>query len=405
MNLRDEFNYISKSITHRGIRSWLTILGVVIGISAVLLLISIAQGMKGDVMKGLEKFGPENIVIIPGSSKMKLSPMSTYSPRTGKLFMRDYEVIKGLPEVEQSGYAIVGKLLPVEYKGESVKKNIVGVSEEAFDIGYKLFEVEKGRLLRDDDRGVVLVGHGVAYDMFEEKLDLGSKLRIGNRTFRVIGILKPSGTQGTAMNSDNLIFVSLSDAKDLTVNQRLKNEVSIIFVKAKDKKYVDRLVDEIEEKLSSLHKVSDENRDFTVMSAKFFRESVESILDKIELFLGLVAGVSLVVGGIGIMNAMYMSVTERISEIGVLKSVGAKNSDILRLFLLEGGLIGLTGGVIGVILSYIITLVLKQYVSVSLSVVNILLGLGLAFSVGLVASYLPAKSAARTDILTALGKR
>ena len=403
MHIHDFFFYVFRSLIHRGVRTWLTVIGVVIGITAIILLISIAEGLREDIQGRLNKFGPRNIVVIPGSGT-KLSPGVTYSPRTGKLFLRDYETVRSIPGVKRAAYAVVGKFLSVSHKDESVSMNVVGVSDEAFRIGYSLMEIDKGRLLKEGDHGVALIGHNIAANTFSEKLDVGSKIRIGNETFRIVGILKPVGMQGMAGTFDNIIFIPVHDAETLTEEQRLHNEISLIFIEAESDRIVDKLVSRVEEKLRSLHHVSEDDQDFTVVSSKFFREQVGSILNYVELFLGGVAAVSLLVGGLGIMNAMFMFVTERIPEIGILKSLGATRKDILTLFLMEGGLIGLTGGIVGVLISLLFYVGASNIVKMVITPYAIVLSLVIAFVLGIVASYLPARQAADADILEALGR-
>ena len=233
---------------------------------------------------------------------------------------------------------------------------------------------------------------------------MGSKIRIGNETFRIVGILKPVGMQGMAGTFDNIIFIPVHDAETLTEEQRLHNEISLIFIEAESDRIVDKLVSRVEEKLRSLHRVSEDDQDFTVVSSKFFREQVGSILNYVELFLGGVAAVSLLVGGLGIMNAMFMFVTERIPEIGILKSLGATRKDILTLFLMEGGLIGLTGGIVGVLISLLFCVGASNIVEMVITPYAIVLSLVIAFVLGIVASYLPARHAADADILEALGR-
>ncbi|MCD6279483.1 ABC transporter permease [Candidatus Micrarchaeota archaeon] len=397
----DMFKYIIRSLIHRGVRTWLTVIGIVIGIIAIVMLISIAQGLNNDVMARLRTFGTDNIIISPGKAMSGFSAGRNFAPTTGKLFMNDYDSVKSLPEVDKSGYSITSSMMNINYKGYDTKMNIIGISRDAFDIGYAGYEIEKGRLIKDSDRGVVVIGHSVAYDIFDDALCLGSKMKINGKTFRVIGILKKSSRMG----GDNLIIMSLDDADALTKTFRLKNEISAIYLRAINENVVDRLEEKVHERLRSLHKVGKDNEDFTVVSAKFYMNSAKTILGYLTLFLGVVAGVSLVVGGIGIANAMFMSVTERIPEIGILKSIGAKDKDILDMFLIEGGLIGLVGGVIGVIVSLLLARVVGIWISIDVTYWIVLFSLLFSFVLGLFASYLPARQASRLDVLDALGRR
>jgi putative ABC transport system permease protein len=401
MNLGEMLYYSLDYLQHHKVRSFLTVLGIVVGVSSIILLVGLLQGLKEDVLRQLEDFGPRTIVITPMSTGGGggFGIASAFMPTTGKLFEKDYERVKRLPEIKSITKIISGSTTVV-YKNESITSNVYGVEAGVFDDTVPV-EVEAGRFLEETDRSVAGLGADVA-DGFDEKVQTQASIYLAGRKFRVIGIMKPTGN--TFAPIDNVIFIPFEDAKELFNESLLEGEVSAIRLTLKEGTDVDAAAEEIEEIMMASHRVTGEKKDFGVISPTFINQRFSGVLDLITLFLGAIASIALVVGGVGISNTMFMSVLERRREIGTMKALGARTGQIRDLFMVESGIIGLAGGLLGVGLAAIIGYALIRLLNLTFVFDPLAIGGSLAFSVlvGLVSGTLPALEAAKVDPIEAL---
>ena len=226
---------------------------------------------------------------------------------------------------------------------------------------------------------------------------------INGEKYRVVGILQKIGT-ALSQSDDESIFVPFDDGKKLFANQLSKNEISFISIKLEPGYDAEEIKEVMEAELASLHRVSVEDKDFTVMTAELINETVGAILGLVTAFLFMITLISAIVGGVGIANTMFTSVIERTKEIGILKAVGATKNDILLIFVVESGLIGFVGGAIGVILGVIILVIANQFgVPVLIKPELVIFALSFAGIVGLVSGVFPAKQAAELNAVEALG--
>jgi putative ABC transport system permease protein len=399
MNLQDMINFTLHSLLHQKLRSFLTVLGIIVGISSVILLVGLVQGLKTDVLDQLEDFGPRTMLITPRStSSGGFGGPSSFSPTTGKLFEKDYERVKRLPEIETITKIITGTTT-VQFKDQSISGTVFGIEADLFDDTVPV-EIDSGRFLEDSDRGVAGIGHDIVVG-FDEDVKTQANLYISGEKFKVIGTLKETGNSFAPI--DNVIFIAFDDAKELFNESLLDNEISAIRLTLKEGTNVSEAEEEITDIMLASHRVTEDEKDFGIISPEFINSRFTEILDTITLFLGAIASISLIVGGIGISNTMCMSVLERRREIGTMKAVGATTKQIRDLFIVESSIIGMLGGILGLALAIFLGLVITLFEITFIFDPFVMAG-AVAFSIviGLISGTFPAIEAAKVDPMVAL---
>ena len=415
MKLTDSIEIAMTNLLHQKLRSWLTILGIVIGVAAIISLISISLGMQANVSAQTSAFGANKITISAGSQKagsmmgLGLAGGGGGPPPGGAFGREESEetplTFKEADELRSlSGIAALDaeleKRTEVAYKNKNTSLTVIGTEPDAFQevLNTKL---ESGRYLSMSDKYSAVIGYNVAHNVFsdgEEEDLLNSQIEIDGVVFKVVGTLEESGGM---QGSDNNIYIPLDTAQDLFDEQ---DDASQLVVIVKDNYDVDEVAADIEAELMSLHSLSeDEDPDFQVVTATSVQSAVSSITDTLTLFLGGIASISLIVGGIGVLNTMFMSVLEQTRTIGVFKALGAKDNDIIGLFLIEAATLGFIGGAAGVGLSFFASIVLSMF-SLPSAITAELVAMGLVFSVlvGIVAGIVPARNAAMIPPVEAL---
>jgi len=407
MKLADIIEITLANLLHQKIRSWLTILGIVIGVASIISLISISIGMQENVNKQTGALGANHITVTAGSERagrmMGMMGGGGGPPPGGGFMQGDSdEVAITFQEAEElrsiPGISVIDAQLTdrsdITYDDMNISLSVVGTGPDALP-EVLTSELEDGRYLSSSDRYSVVVGYSVAHEVFsddEEEVNLLNKqIEIDGTSFKVVGVIEESGGM---QGSDNDIYIPLETAKDFYGQD---DNASQFIVVVEDGKDVDAVASEIEEELKDLHNLNeDEDADFSVITATSMQSAVSSISETITLFLGGIASISLIVGGIGVLNTMYMSVLEQTKTIGVLKALGAKDRDIINLFLVEAATLGFIGGAAGVGLSFFASIVLSMFNLPSV-ISPELVALGLFFSilVGIVAGVVPARNAAR----------
>lgn len=398
MELSDIIAYSLNSIKHSKLRSFLTVLGIVVGITSVVLLVGLVQGLKQDVLTQLEDFGPRTFLIIPSTNGNSFGGGSAFLPTKGKLFEKDFERVKKIPEI-QSITKIISGSTTVQFKDEIISATIYGIEASLFDDSVPV-EIDEGRFLVDTDKGVAGIGANVA-DEFDEKMKTQSNIILGGEKYKVVGLLKKTGNSFAPI--DNVVFIPFDDALVLFNETLLKDEISAIRLTLEEGSDVDAAEEELTNIMLSSHRVTEDDKDFTIVSPKFINERFTNILDLITLFLGAIASISLVVGGIGISNTMFMNVMERRKEIGTMKAVGATESQILKLFLIESSIIGLLGGLIGILLAVTIGFAITLFNITFIYDIPVIFGsVVFSISIGLFSGTFPAREAAKVDPMIAL---
>lgn len=394
-----------KNLKHRGIRSWLTLLGIVIGVTAVVSLISLGNGLQTAVAS---QFGVSSTEIIT----IQAGGLNSYGPpgsgAVNKLTIQDAEAIEKLSTVETTIPRNIGtvrfeynNILQIGFIGSIPENRNRKLVYEFLD-----FSADKGRLLTESDNKMVVLGHNFQdkeSNGFRKEINVGDSVLINNEKFRVVGFLEKKGS----FIIDGIILMNEGPFKELT---GIGDEVDIIAVKVKDKDLIDKSKEEIENLLRKRRNVKIGEEDFEVSTPEAMLETVNSVLSGVQIFIIIIASISIVVGVMGIVNTMTTSVLERKKEIGVMKSIGAKNSQIFMQFFIESGLLGFIGGVIGVLLGMLIGFIgieginnfLGSEIRMDLNMVLIAATLLGSFIIGAVAGIVPAMSAANQDPVEAL---
>lgn len=408
-------NIASKSLIKNRLRTILTILGIVIGITAVIVVMSAGEGLKQQVTSQLDAFGSNIIQIetkIP--SKSRNSSDNAFAQAQGvqitTLTKEDGQAICKIKNIANHYAALIDQEV-INYLDDNKLITIIG-TEPAF-IEMDKSEIAQGRFFTEEEVNnlsrVVVLGSKIANDLFGNQNPLDQQVKIGKNQFRVIGVLEERGNT-FGLDFDNIAYLPLDTLQKVIMGV---NHVQWITAQYKNPSLEIQTAEEITELLRNRHQISDpEKDDFSVTTMSEAREIVDTIFNTITLLLIALAGISLLVGGVGIMNIMYVSVSERTFEIGLRKAVGAKKSQILWQFLLEAIIVTLLGGIVGIILgfliSWLITLIAQQLNfnwSFILPIQSIIIAFGFCSAVGLIFGYYPAKTAAEMDVIKALIKQ
>jgi putative ABC transport system permease protein len=341
-----------ESLNANKLRSMLTVLGIVIGVAAVIAMLSIGRGAEASITSRIESMGTNLIYVTPGSTSE--SGVQSSAGSAGTLTLDDSEALASLPDVVDVA-ALTNNMVQVVYQGQNTRTRLVGVTPSYETVGS--LTLEDGEFISEDDQNarslVVVLGNSVAEDLFGSTAGVvGQRVRLNGQPYKVIGVLASKGGTGF-MNQDDQVFIPLSTALYRLVGNsqfRGSSVIGQITVKASSTDAIDQVVNEVMLTMRELHGTVEGADDFTVTSQQATLDAATEVADTMTIFLGGIAGISLAVGGIGIMNIMLTTVTERTHEIGLRKAVGAKRQDILLQFLVESVVLSLAGGLIGVAL-------------------------------------------------------
>jgi len=430
MKLQKSVKIALNILLHSKLRSWLTIIGIVIGIAAVVSIVSIGQGAQQSLEERLGGMGADIITISPGFTRaigptggfrevrgvggaegemrVVFEEQTSTASSSKNLTDKDVQFLKSISNVKYASGIVSGRG-EIYYLGEHSSVSIEGVDPLVWK-DMVTTELESGRYLIGGDANAVVVSNRVANSLFKNKIEVNRQITIKEKPFRVVGILKESGFGG----GDNTVFMSIKMARTILGDVGDKKFDSIS-VKVEDANLIDETLDEITKKLMVARGIFDEKKkDFTVTSAKAIQERISEIVTTMSIFLGAIAAISLIVGAIGISNTMFTSVLEKTKEIGIMKAIGAKNKDIMLIFLLTSGMIGLVGGLIGITLGVLGSMGLEG-ISIRLGMMGAgeslktavtpeLLIFSIAFSVliGMLSGIVPAYRASKMKLVDAL---
>lgn len=392
------------ALTNNKPRSGLTILGVVIGIGSVIAMISVGQGATKDIADRIQSLGSNLLVVMPGSQRGFGSVARGGMGSAASLTIDDAEAIKGAIEHIEGVASEVSTRKQVMVKGENTNTSIYGVTAEYCRV--KNIEVELGSFISDQHikriSKVAVLGPVTRDDLFGEGADpVGAKVRINKQEFTVIGVTREKG--GTGMgSSDDLIYIPISTAQHYLTGSDSVNSINVQ-VASEDR------MSQVQEQITALlllrHKIKNPaEADFSIMNQADILSTMSEVTGTLTLLLGAIAGISLVVGGIGIMNMMLTTVTERTREIGLRKSLGAKNRDISVQFLAEAVALTFIGGVIGVAFGWLASFLITKFggMTTVVTLFSVLLAFCVAAGIGIIFGYYPARRAAKLNPIDAL---
>ena len=403
MHYANLFRIAIRALVRNKLRAFLTMLGIIIGVASVIAMLAIGEGSKANIRKEMSSMGTNMVMVMPnfqrrgGVSLGASSSMALKYSDVEAIRNDDVSVSGVSPEVRASGQVI--------YSNQNTQTTIYGVSEEYLKI--RKLDIQSGRIFNSTElKGmskVCILGQTVVKNLFGAGADpVGLSIRIQKLPFLIIGVLKDKGESGMGQDQDDLILAPYT-----TVQRRLAaiDYINGIYASAITEEKSAKAIAEITETLRRTHKLKESaENDFRVMSQSELIATVSSITEMLTILLGAIAGISLLVGGIGIMNIMFVSVTERTREIGLRMSIGGRGKDILKQFLVESILLSILGGSVGVIFGYIIARGAGSLMKIVpiIQVQTVVLAFTVCFAIGVFFGWYPARKAANLNPIDAL---
>ncbi|MDO8726655.1 MAG: ABC transporter permease [Candidatus Methanoperedens sp.] len=410
MKLGKCFKHAFNMVLHSKLRSWLTITGIVIGVAAVIAIVSIGDGMQQSLNAQLNALGGDIVTISPGFERGggffqmrgggdgggSSGPQATTKEIV--LGRSDVQALKGIPDIALIDTNIRGSV-DVSYLGKKGRISITGVDQSVWS-QITTSKIKTGRMLDSADQNVIVIGGRLASSYFDQPLGINKMTMINGSAFRVVGILD---------DQSNSIYMPIQMAYQV-IPEKTNGIYDTLVVKIKDENFLDEVITKIQDKLMIARHVTQKNMDFSVSSRKEMQQARADTMSSMNTFLLAIAAVSLIVGSIGIANTMFTSVLEKTKEIGIMKAVGARNRDILLIFLFNAAFIGLVGGILGIILGTILSgfmpvlmggLPLARGTAI-VTLNSITMALSVSVTVGIIAGIIPAYQASKLKPVDAL---
>ena len=387
------------------LRTFLTMLGMVIGVGAVILMMAIGEGAQQSIKRSIDSMGSNLFVILSGSSST--SGSRSGSGNSSALNINDANAVGDLEDIAAIAPISTGNA-QIIFSGNNWNTSIIGTSPTYFSI--RGWNVDSGELFSDADirsaNRVALIGKTVAENLFGDDIDpIGKTIRIKKSPFTILGVLESKGQSFDGRDQDDTIIVPITTAQRKLFGNQIPGSVRMIMAQAKSEKYMGVAEDAINDLIRQRHNIRENaESDFSVRNLTAMAKTASDTAKTMSMLLGAIASISLLVGGIGIMNIMLVSVTERTREIGIRMAIGAREKDILLQFLLEACVISIVGCVIGVVLGLGGALLVKKMVGaeILISMQSIILAFSVAASVGVFFGYYPASKAAKLHPIEAL---
>ncbi|MBR5650915.1 MAG: ABC transporter permease [Bacteroidales bacterium] len=403
MNIGNFFKISLKALANNKLRTFLTMLGIIIGVGSVITMLAIGQGSKKSIQSQISEMGSNMIMIHPGAQRrggvrMDASSMQTLKLTDYKSIVSDAQYVSYVSPVVQSNGQFI-------YGSNNYPSSIYGVDADYLEI--RQLSVEEGELFTDLDvqtnAKVCVIGKTIADNLFTNgENPIGEVIRFNKIPFKIIGVLKSKGYNSMGMDQDAVVLTPYT-----TVMKRILavTYLESIYCSAVSEDMTEKAIDELTEILRENHKLlANDEDDFTIRSQQELSSMMSSTTDTLTILLSCVAAISLIVGGIGIMNIMYVSVTERTKEIGLRMSVGARGRDILTQFLIEAVLISIAGGLIGVLLGVLASVTIKMFAGwpTYIQLWSVIMSFGVCTLTGVFFGWYPAKKASRLDPIEAI---
>lgn len=408
MKLRKCLKHAFEMVLHSRLRSWLTILGIVIGVASVVAIMSIGSGFQQTIGNQLSSLGGDILTLTAGASRGTTiffqrgesgSSGATATKEAVVLSNIDLQALRGIPEIALINPTISGSA-KVSYLGKSGTVSLTGVDPLVWS-RITTVKAASGRLLDAADTNVVVIGGRLADSYFDKPVGINQMITIEGNAFRVVGILD---------DQSRTIYMPLKMAYHVLDRDNETGIYDSITIKVKDESQLDLTINLSQDKLMMVRHVTEKTKDFTITSNKQVQQTRSQLMSSMSNFLIAIAAVSLIVGAVGIANTMFTSVLEKTKEIGIMKAIGARNKDIMYIFLLNAGLIGLVGGIIGVFFGVILSGLLPALMGETallrsgtfVSVQSIIISLTVSVMIGVIAGAIPAYQASRLKPVDAL---
>jgi len=400
MKPQDILNETFTALSANKVRSGLTVLGIVIGIGSVIAMVSIGQGAQASIQSSIEGLGSNLLTVFPGTIQPGRGVVSSGRGAAQTLKNEDMDVIKSIDGVTLVAGELDRRFQIAAGTGNNTNSTVIGTTPEYAVV--RSLNLSNGTFISESNNAslskVAVLGATVATDLFGENDPLGQTVRINGSLFRVVGVLEAKGGSGFA-NLDDMVFVPLSTMQKVLSGV---DYLSTIAVSVADKNQMTSVQEQITNLVSVKHRVNEP--DFSIISQADILGTLNQVTGAFTMFLAAIASISLVVGGIGIMNMMLTTVTERTREIGLRKAIGATQKDIQRQFLFEATLLTFLGGIIGIFLGWLVAFIVSSLglIQTQVSLSSVLLAFGVSAAIGIIFGYYPAKRAAGLNPIEAL---
>ncbi len=413
MKLYKAFKHALNMVLHSKLRSWLTILGIVIGVAAVISIVSLGEALEQDLNSRFDALGGDILTITAGASKAKdfgghskmrfAGGSATASEEEIVIDKTDVQILRGIDDIKFLNAQIRGQA-EIYYVAEKGSVSVTGVDPITWS-QISNTDLAQGRTLGPADTNVIVIGQRLADSFFDKNLGLNQIVTIEERIFRIVGILD---------DQSNSVYMPIKFAYEV-LDDKERDVYDSVTIQVKDEEELDHAIETIDQKLMIARHVTADKRDFTISSNKESQERVAEMIGSLTMFLTAIAAVALIVGAVGIANTMFTAVLEKTKEIGIMKAIGARNNDILVIFLLNAALIGLIGGVLGIIFGVLFSNLLPAVMSGSggmmsrfgsagtiVSLNSIFIAVGLSVFIGMVSGVVPAYRASKLKPVDAL---
>lgn len=390
------------SLLSNKMRTILTMLGIIIGVGAVIVMVSIGMGVRQNITNSIASLGSNMLIVTPGSANK--GGVRSAAGSSQKLKLDDAEAIK--KKIKNIDYVspTVNSSYQIVYGNENWNSSVYGVTPEYLKI--RSLSVTSGSFITASDinsrNRVAVIGSTVASNLFDTTNPVGKNIRIGNQPFRVIGVLESKGQSSMGNDQDDVVIIPLTTAQERLMGITYIRSINI---QVSDSSKMDLVQEQVESLLRQRHRIrTGQDDDFTVRNLTSLLKTVNNTTTMLTLFLGSIAAISLLVGGLGIMNIMMVSVTERTREIGIRKALGATFKDIMLQFLIEAVIIGVVGGVLGILFGVGSALLVSKVSTFTtyITVFPIVISFSFSVGIGLFFGLYPARKAARLDPIEAL---
>lgn len=404
MNLYDLLEEIYAALSSNKVRSALTMLGIVIGIASVIAMVAIGQGAQGNIQASIQSVGSNLVIVVPGAQRGPGAFVSSGRGSAITLTQEDANAVAANVTLAKAVAPDLTRRFQVTALGQNTNTQVIGTVPNYLEV--RNVQIDQGSFISDDNvtglNKVAVLGPTARDDLFGAgAYAIGQMVRINNVEFSVVGVTKAKGGSGFA-NPDDAVYVPISVAQHYLAGAVY---VTTISIEALDQTAMSAVQQSVTDLLLMRHKISDPTQaDFSVLNQADIVATASSITGTFTMLLASIAGISLLVGGIGIMNMMLTTVTERTREIGLRQAIGAEKGNIKKQFLMEAVALTFFGGTIGIVFGWLVTLVVKRFtpLATQVSVGSILLAFGVSASIGIVFGYYPASRASKLNPIDAL---